>query len=285
MSLLFPKCGNCGTSHFVSFLKRAHYVCSKCGNHIRLDAPIRIKMLCDKKSFVPMDEHITSKDPLDFPKYQAKLQKAMETTKLDEAVVTGTCKMKGFPTTFAVMDPRFIMASMGSVVGEKITRMLEHALAEKLPAIVIISSGGARMQEGILSLMQMAKTSAAVKRLNDAGLPFFTVLADPTTGGVTASFAMLGNVILAESDALIGFAGPRVIEQTIGQSLPGGFQKSEFLLEHGMIDMVVQRKELKSILATLLRAHSKRPYAASTDDPKTDTVATSDSDRESEGEA
>lgn len=260
MSKLFPKCTRCKTSHFIAFLKRAQYVCSKCGNHLRLDAHSRIKMLCDKKSFNAFDENIKSMDPLSFPEYQEKLQKAMQKTKLNEAVVTGTCKIKGHLTAFGVMEPEFIMASMGSVVGEKITRMLEYALANRLPAIVVISSGGARMQEGIFSLMQMAKTSAAVKRLNDKGFPLFTVLTDPTTGGVTASFAMLGNVIIAESDALIGFAGPRVIEQTIGQSLPQGFQRSEFLLEHGMLDMIVPRKQMRSVLATLLNIHSKRAY-------------------------
>lgn len=262
MSRLFPKCTRCKTSHFVAFLKRAHYVCSKCGFHLRLEAPTRIKMLCDRKSFEALDEDIKSADPLNFPNYQDKLQASMEQTKLNEAVITGVCKIKGHPTTFAVMEPNFIMASMGSVVGEKITRMLEYALDNHLPAIVIISSGGARMQEGIFSLMQMAKTSAAVKRLNDKGLPLFTVLTDPTTGGVTASYAMLGDVILAESGALIGFAGPRVIEQTIGQSLPQGFQRSEFLLEHGMLDMVVERKQLRTVLATLLAIHSKRAYKA-----------------------
>lgn len=260
MSRLFPKCTRCKTSHFVSFLKRAQYVCSKCGYHLRLDSAARINIICDKKSFIPMDENMKSSDPLDFPKYQERIQKAMDQTRVNEAVVTGTCKIKGNPTTFAVMEPLFIMASMGSVVGEKITRMLEHAVENRLPAIIIVSSGGARMHEGIFSLMQMAKTSAAVKRLNDNGLPLFTVLADPTTGGVTASFAMLGNVIMAESEALIGFAGPRVIEQTIGQSLPQGFQRSEFLLERGMLDMVVERKQLRNVLANLLAIHAKRAY-------------------------
>ena len=260
MSLLFPKCTRCQTSHFIAFLKHAHYVCSKCGYHLRLDALNRVKMLCDKKSFKPFDAGMKSEDPLDFPAYKEKIGKAMDATKLNEAVVTGVCTIKGCSTTLGVMEPDFIMASMGSVVGEKVTRMLEYALENRLPAIIIISSGGARMQEGILSLMQMAKTSAAVKRLNDKGLPLFTVLCDPTTGGVTASYAMLGNVIIAEPDALIGFAGPRVIEQTIGQQLPSGFQRSEFLLEHGMLDMVVERKQLRNVLGTLLALHSKRAY-------------------------
>ncbi|UCH94428.1 MAG: acetyl-CoA carboxylase carboxyltransferase subunit beta [Candidatus Aminicenantes bacterium] len=261
MSRLFPKCTRCQTSHFIAFLKHAHYVCSKCGYHLRLDADTRIKKLCDKKSFKPFDQDMKSEDPLSFPGYRDKLQQSMETTKLNEAIVTGTCTIEDYPTTIGVMDSNFIMASMGSVVGEKVTRMLEYSIENHVPAIIIISSGGARMQEGILSLMQMAKTSAAVKRLNDKGLPLFTVLADPTTGGVTASYTMLGNVIIAEPDALIGFAGPRVIEQTIGQKLPGGFQRSEFLLEHGMLDMVVERKQLRSVLGTLLKIHAQRPYA------------------------
>jgi acetyl-CoA carboxylase carboxyl transferase beta subunit len=260
MSLLFPKCGRCQTSHFIAFLKHAHYVCSKCGYHLRVDTVARIKMLCDKKSFNPFDKDMKSMNPLEFPNYRDKVKRSMAETRLNEAVVTGTCKIKGHPAVLGIMEPGFIMASMGSVVGEKITRMLEFAIENDLAAILIISSGGARMQEGIFSLMQMVKTSAAVKRLNDNGLPLFTVLTDPTTGGVTASYSMLGNVIIAEPDALIGFAGPRVIQQTIGQQLPSGFQKSEFLLEHGMLDMVVERKELKSVLATLLALHSRRAY-------------------------
>jgi acetyl-CoA carboxylase carboxyl transferase beta subunit len=260
MSRLFPECTRCKTTHFIAFLKHAHYVCSKCGFNLRLDAGTRIKMLCDKKSFEPLDEHMKSEDPLDFPMYREKLRQSMEATKLNEAILTGTCTIKGYSTAVGVMEPNFIMASMGSVVGEKVTRMLEYAAKNHLPALIIISSGGARMHEGIYSLMQMAKTSAAVKQLNDKGLPLFTVLSDPTTGGVTASYAMLGNVIIAEPDALIGFAGPRVIEQTIGQKLPGGFQRSEFLLEHGMLDMVVERKQLRNVLGTLLKIHAKRPY-------------------------
>jgi len=217
-------------------------------------------MLCDKKSFKPFDEDMKSEDPLDFPNYGEKLRQSMEATKLNEAVVTGICAIKGYPTTLGVMDSNFIMASMGSVVGEKVTRLLEYSLENHIPAIILISSGGARMHEGILSLMQMAKTSAAVKRLNDGGLPLFTVLCDPTTGGVTASYAMLGDVIIGEPEALIGFAGPRVIEQTIGQKLPGGFQKAGFLLEHGMLDMVVERKQLRSVLGTLLAIHAGRAY-------------------------
>jgi acetyl-CoA carboxylase carboxyl transferase subunit beta len=218
-------------------------------------------MLCDRRSFQELNSHLKSTDPLNFPKYSDKLKKSIETVKQNEAVVTGTAAVAGHKTCFGAMEPDFIMASMGSVVGEKVTRMLEYACENRLAAILIISSGGARMQEGVLSLMQMAKTSAAVRKLNDHGLPLFTVLADPTTGGVTASFAMLGNVIIAEPDALIGFAGPRVIQQTIGQNLPPGFQRSEFLLEHGMIDMIVERKKLKLVLGTLLEIHATRAYS------------------------
>lgn len=260
MSRLFPKCDRCQTTHFIAFIKRAHYVCSKCGYHFRLNAVTRIDMICDRRSFRAFDVDMKSLDPLHFPRYQERLVKSMNETKLNEAIVTGVATIKGMATTVGVMEPNFIMASMGSVVGEKVTRMLEYALEKHLPAILVISSGGARMQEGILSLMQMAKTSAAVKRLNDKGLPLISVLCDPTTGGVTASFAMLGNVIIAESDALIGFAGPRVIEQTIGQKLPNDFQKSEFLLEHGMLDMVIERKQLKNTLGTLLKIHERRGY-------------------------
>jgi acetyl-CoA carboxylase carboxyl transferase beta subunit len=260
MSRLFTKCTECNTTHFISFIKRAHYVCSKCRYHFRLDAPTRIKMLCDKKSFQEFDKGMGCADPLGFPKYKEKVKKTSDTLGLNEAVITGVAKINKFPTTFGVLEPRFIMASMGSVVGEKVTRMLEYANTNNLPAIIIVSSGGARMHEGIYSLMQMAKTSAAVKRLNDSGLPLFTVLADPTTGGVTASFGMLGNVIMGEPNALVGFAGPRVIKQTIGQNLPPGFQRSEFLLEHGMLDMIVERKQLKSVLATLLEIHSRKVF-------------------------
>ncbi len=266
MSMLFPICPKCRTSHFIAFLKHAHYVCSKCGYHLRLEAAVRIKLLCDKRSFNAFDEEMSSGDPLDFPGYRQKLKESMADTKANEAVVTGVCSIKGRRTTFGVMDTRFMMASMGSVVGEKITRMLEYAAKNRLPAILVIASGGARMQEGIFSLMQMAKTAAAVKRLNDSGLPLFTVLTDPTTGGVTASFAMLGNVILAESDALIGFAGPRVIEQTIGQNLPQGFQRSEFLKAHGMLDMLVERKQLRLVLAALLKIHARRAYTGARTD-------------------
>ncbi len=262
MSKLFPKCNKCQTSHFVAFLKRAHYVCSKCGHLLRLDALTRINLICDRKSFEAFDENLKSENPLDFPDYSERLKQSMSKTQLKEAIVTGKAKIKGFPTTIGVMDTNFMMASMGSVVGEKITRMLETAADSQLPAILFCASGGARMQEGILSLMQMVKTSAAVRRLNEEGFPFISILTDPTTGGVSASFAMLGNIIIAEPNALIGFAGPRVIEQTIGQKLPPGFQESEFLKSHGMVDMIVERKQLRNVLGNLLKIHAVRAYKA-----------------------
>jgi len=260
MIRFFKKCPECDVSHFLSFLKLAHYVCNKCGYNFNLKVYSRIGSFCDRGSFHEFDKDMKSVDPLEFPNYRDRLDRAVRETKHNEAMATGMGKIGKFPTTLGVMNADFIMASMGSVVGEKITRMLEYSAAEGIPAILVVCSGGARMQEGIFSLMQMAKTAAAVKKLNDQRLPLFTVLTHPTTGGVAASFAMLGNIIIAEPKALIGFAGPRVIEQTIGANLPKGFQRSEFLLEHGMIDMVVERKDLRKVLAKLLKIHSKRAY-------------------------
>ncbi|MCX6556144.1 MAG: acetyl-CoA carboxylase, carboxyltransferase subunit beta [Candidatus Aminicenantes bacterium] len=259
-SKLFIKCQQCSTTHFYSFFKHAHFVCSRCGYHFRLDAPTWLKQLCDRGSFRELDENLKSLDPLGFPKYELKLAQSVQNTGANEAVMTGVAEIDGCPVALAVMEPNFIMASMGSVVGEKVTRLLEYAAQNNLPMVMIISSGGARMQEGILSLMQMAKTAAAIRRLHESHLPLFTVLTDPTTGGVTASYAMLGDIIVAEAGALIGFAGPRVIQQTIGQKLPEGFQRAEFLLEHGMLDIVVPRKNLKKTLVTILKIHHKRPY-------------------------
>ncbi len=258
MAKLFIKCPKCKTTHFIAFLKHSQYVCTRCNYYFRLDAPTRIKYLCDKGSFKELFGNLKSSDPLNFPRYREKLEKLSKETGLNEAIITGTCKIGGTETAFGAMDPRFIMASMGSVVGEKVTRLFEYAIENELPVVLVISSGGARMQEGILSLMQMAKTSAAVKKHSDMGLPYFAVLTDPTTGGVTASFAMLADIIIAESGALIGFAGPRVIQQTIGEKLPKGFQRAEFLLEHGMVDIVVERKELKKTLEKLLKIHTTR---------------------------
>ncbi len=260
MSKFFIRCPMCKTNHFITFIKRSYYVCSKCDYHFRINAKTRINQLCDKKTFKEFDKNLKSYNALMFPKYDEKLEKSIKQTKINDAIITGMCEIGGFKTTFGAMEPEFIMASMGSVVGEKITRMFEYSYDKDIPAVLILCSGGARMQEGVLSLMQLAKTTSALRRMNEKGLPLFTILADPTTGGVTASFAMLGDVIIGEPNALIGFAGPRVIQQTIGQKLPDGFQRSEFLLEHGMIDMVVHRKNLKNTLKTLLKIHYKKAY-------------------------
>lgn len=222
----------------------------------RIDPRIRIKNLIDKGTFIEYDVELESSNPLDFPDYGEKLSHIIETTSEKEGVVTGEGDINGERTVLCIMNPNFMMGSMGSVVGEKITRAIEEAIEKSLSLIIFSASGGARMQEGILSLMQMAKTSAALARLDDEGLLFISVLTDPTTGGVTASFAMLGDIILAEPNALIGFAGPRVIEQTIKQKLPEGFQRSEFLLEKGFIDKIVKRKDMKKTLSNILSLHS-----------------------------
>lgn len=227
-------------------------VCPKCGNYFPLNAFERIELLIDERTFEEQDITLNSKDFLNFPMYKEKLEESIDKSRMLDAVISGSGKINGIGVNIAVMDFNFMGGSMGSVVGEKVTRILERSLEEKIPAIVVSSSGGARMQEGIVSLMQMAKTSGAVKRLNEAGIPFISVPVNPTTGGVTASFAMLGDVIITEPDALIGFAGPRVIEQTINQKLPKGFQRAEFLLEHGMIDIISERKDLKETIFRVL---------------------------------
>ncbi len=252
---LMKKCNACKTAVFVEEVKQNNYICPHCQNYFRMHAYRRIQMIADSDSFEEWDKGLQTRNPLQFKGYEEKLDKLKEKTGLDEAVVTGKLNINGIPTVVAVCDGRFMMASMGEVVGEKITRAVEKATEEKLPIIIFACSGGARMQEGIVSLMQMAKTSAALKRHSDEGLLYISVLTDPTTGGVTASFAMLGDIILAEPGALIGFAGPRVIEQTIGQKLPEGFQRSEFLLEHGFIDAIVERKEMRSTLSKILDMH------------------------------
>lgn len=255
---LFHKCVKCGETVFSEELRRHLFVCPRCGNYFRMFARTRVEQVIDGESFEEWDSNLKESNPLGTPGYEDKLAKNREKTLLDEAIVTGKGLINGQPVCLGVMDCRFMMASMGSVVGEKITRMFERAAEEKLPVIIFTASGGARMQEGIVSLMQMAKTSAAIKRHSDAGLLYITVLTDPTTGGVTASFAMLGDIILAEPGALIGFAGPRVIEQTIGQKLPSGFQSSEFLLEHGFVDDIVTRKDMKDYLSDLIRLHEDK---------------------------
>ncbi len=253
---LLRKCNKCGAAIIAEDVKNGYYICPKCHGYFRVHAYRRIEMLADEGSFEEWDKEMEFVNPLDFKGYEDKVARLKEHTKLNEAVVTGKIMINGNPAVIGVCDGRFMMASMGHIVGEKITRAVERATAEKLPVIIFTCSGGARMQEGIVSLMQMAKTSAALKRHSDAGQLYVSVLTDPTTGGVTASFAMLGDIILAEPKALIGFAGPRVIEQTIGQKLPKGFQRSEFLLEHGFVDRIVEREEMKDVLAQILEIHS-----------------------------
>ena len=252
---LLRKCNMCKAAIIAEDVKKGDYICPKCGGYFRMHAYKRIRSVADEGTFEEWDRGLTTKNPLQFKGYEEKLTSLQEKTGLDEAVTAGRARIGGEETALAVCDGRFLMASMGEVVGEKITRAVERATKEELPLIIFTCSGGARMQEGIISLMQMAKTSAALKRHSDAGLLYITVLTDPTTGGVTASFAMLGDIILAEPGALIGFAGPRVITQTIGQKLPKGFQRSEFLLEHGFIDAIVERPQMKEVLSRLLSFH------------------------------
>lgn len=248
------KCSHCGKTIYQKELTE-YKICPECGGHFRIGAWERIAITCDENSFEEFNAGLTSLNPIDFPKYDEIIKNAQERNGLKEGVVTGKCRIEGIETILCVMDSNFMMGSMGSVVGEKITRAFEKATEEKLPIIVFTTSGGARMQEGIISLMQMAKISAAVRRHSDKGLLYITVLTDPTTGGVTASFAMLGDIILSEPGATIGFAGKRVIEQTIRQELPEGFQTAEFQLKHGFVDKIVKRKYLKMVLAKLLRLH------------------------------
>lgn len=247
-------CPKCGTQTPVSELWDSQNVC-RCGHHFRMTARQRISFLADEDSFTELDGDLTSRDILEFPNYENKLKSARLATREKEAVVCGTAKIEGEDCALFCMEPHFMMGSMGTVVGEKITRLFEYATEHRLPVIGFTAAGGARMQEGILSLMQMAKTSGAVRLHSDAGLFYLTVLTDPTTGGVTASFASLGDVILAEPGALIGFAGPRVIEQTIGEKLPEDFQRAEFMMEHGFVDAVVARGELRGALDELLLLH------------------------------
>ncbi|KAA8501346.1 acetyl-CoA carboxylase carboxyltransferase subunit beta [Mediterraneibacter catenae] len=252
---LLRKCNKCGAAIIAEDVKNGYYICPKCHGYFRVHAYRRIEMIADEGSFEEWDKEMDFVNPLDFRGYEEKIHHLKERTNLNEAVVTGKVLINGNPAVVGVCDGRFMMASMGWIVGEKIARAVERATQEKLPVIIFTCSGGARMQEGIVSLMQMAKTSAALKKHSDAGQLYVSVLTDPTTGGVTASFAMLGDIILAEPKALIGFAGPRVIEQTIGQKLPKGFQRSEFLLDHGFVDRIVEREELKDVLSQILEMH------------------------------
>ncbi|MDD6736385.1 MAG: acetyl-CoA carboxylase, carboxyltransferase subunit beta [Clostridiales bacterium] len=247
------KCKNCGKELSLHTLKKNNMICPECGTYFRMNARERINMICD--SFTEADASVTSGNIINFPGYDDKLAAAKNTSGENESVICGTCKISGCNAVIFVMNSEFMMGSLGSAAGEKITRAFEYAAEHKLPVIGFTCSGGARMQEGIFSLMQMAKVSAAVKRHSDAGLLYITVLTDPTTGGVTASYAMEGDIIIAEPKALVGFAGARVIEQTTNQKLPEGFQSAEFLLEHGFVDFIEKRENLKSKLAEILKIH------------------------------
>lgn len=253
---LMNKCPLCGTIQFSKELDKNLKVCTACGYHFKLNAVERIQMTMDEGRFFEYDADMTSEDPLGFPDYAAKYEKAVESTGLNDAVITGEGTIGGFPAVVAVMSFDFMGGSLGSVVGEKVTKAIESAMQKNYPVIVFSTSGGARMQESILSLMQMAKTSAAIQKLSDQGGLFISVITDPTFGGVSASFAMLGDIILAEPGAAFGFTGRRVIEQTIRQKLPDNFQTSEFNLKHGQVDKVVARKDMRSMLTKILDLHS-----------------------------
>lgn len=253
--LLF-KCPRCLNVIMTDELVKNLKVCPNCGYHSRITAEERLSITADKGSFMEFDKDMVSKNPIDFPGYEAKQEALREKTGLKDGVITGECTIRGQRCVIGIMDSRYMMASMGSVVGEKITRAFEYATENRLPVIMFTASGGARMQEGIVSLMQMAKTSGAVARHSDAGLLYISVMTDPTTGGVTASFASLGDIIIAEPKVVIGFAGRRVIEGTIKQRLPDDFQTAEFMLEHGFVDMIEERKSMRRTLAHILKLHS-----------------------------
>ncbi len=254
---LWVKCPVCKNVMLSADLEENYKVCLKCGYHFRIPARQRIEMTVDKGTFQEFDADMMSNNIIDFPEYSRKLKNAKINSGENESVITGLCEIGGQKTVIAVMNSQFMMGSMGTVTGEKITRAFEYATKHILPVVIFTVSGGARMQEGILSLMQMAKTSGAVKLHSDKGLLYITVLTDPTTGGVTASFGMEGDIIISEPHALIGFAGPRVIEQTIRQKLPKDFQSAEFLLEKGFVDAVVNRKDMKNTLSKLLKLHTE----------------------------
>jgi acetyl-CoA carboxylase carboxyl transferase subunit beta len=252
---LWVKCENCKEIIYRKELENNFKVCPKCNYHFRISAKERISLLTDSGSFVEFDEDLTGLDPLEFKDtipYKERLKENEKKSGLKEAAIYGKAKINGKPVIIAVLDFSFMGGSMGTVVGEKITRAAEKALEERIPLIIVSASGGARMQEGMLSLMQMAKTSQAIGKLKEVGVLYISLLTDPTFGGVTASFAMLGDIIIAEPKSLIGFAGPRVIQETIKQQLPEGFQRAEFLLEHGMVDLVLDRKELKNTISRII---------------------------------
>lgn len=271
---MWRKCNKCGQPIYVEDVRNNFYECPKCGGYFRVHAYRRLEMLMDEGTFEEWNKEMEFSNPLDFPGYEKKVLAAKEKTHLNEAIVTGKGRIKGFETAIGVCDARFLMSSMGHIVGEKITNLVERATAEKLPVIIFACSGGARMQEGLVSLMQMAKTSAALEKHHEAGQLFVSVLTDPTTGGVTASFAMLGDIILAEPNALIGFAGPRVIQQTIGQKLPEGFQRAEFLVEHGFVDKIVHRSEQRDVLADILKMHKKQEGGCAAAENSEESTAT-----------
>lgn len=258
---LWSKCESCGVLTYTKDLQANHFVCSECNHHLRVDSDERIRQLIDSDTWQPLNEQLQPIDPLNFTDRKAyvdRLKEAQEKTHLTEGVQTGVGLMDGIPVTLGVMDFRFMGGSMGSVVGEKICRLVEYATEQAFPLVIISASGGARMQEGMLSLMQMAKISGALQRHREAGLLYIPVLTHPTTGGVTASFAMLGDITLAEPKATIGFAGRRVIEQTLREKLPEGFQTSEYLLQHGFVDAIINRLQLKKTIAQLICLH--QPY-------------------------
>ena len=250
------KCDNCKEILYKEDVRANYSVCPNCSKHFRLSSRRRIVQIIDEGTFEELNANLHTTDPIKFEGYLQKIKSLEEKTKIKEAVKTGIGKINGINVAIGVMDANFMMGSMGEVVGEKITRLIETAIEKHLPVILFCASGGARMQEGMVSLMQMAKTSAVLSKLNKAGLLYISVFTDPTTGGVTASFASLGDIILAEPGALIGFAGPRVIEQTINQKLPEGFQRAEFLLEHGFVDRIVERKDMKNELCKILKLHN-----------------------------
>lgn len=252
------QCKKCEKTFSLSYLEEKGMICPDCGTYFRMNPRQRLRLIADKGSFKEFDKDMTSKNIISFPDYDSKLEKAALTSGEKEAVVCGTCTINKQKTAVFVMNSEFMMGSMGTVVGEKITRIFEYASKKSLPVVGFTTSGGARMQEGMFSLIQMAKTSGAVKRHSDEGLLYITVLTDPTTGGVTASFAMEGDIIIAEPNALVGFAGARVIEQTTGKALPPGFQRSEFILEHGFADMITERADLKQRIGDILKMHSRK---------------------------
>lgn len=253
--LLF-KCPRCGTVAYMEDFEKNRKVCAFCNYHARLTWQERLQLTADADTFEEFDANMTSKNPIDFPDYEKKIKEMQQKCNTKEAVVTGKCEIHGYKCVIGIMDSNFLMASMGSVVGEKITRAFEYATKNKLPVILFTASGGARMQEGTVSLMQMAKTSGAIARHNQAGQLYITVVTDPTTGGINASFASLGDIIIAEPKVLVGFAGRRVIQDTIKQQLPDDFQTAEFMLEHGFADMIVERTMMRRTLARIMKLHN-----------------------------